>query len=451
MLDSVRDGLPARERCLALISTALGTFTSSLDFGVVNVALPTISLALGVPAAQAIWIVTANQMAVTATLLLFATLGDSLGVKRIYLSALFAFMLATAGCALSPVLGVLIVCRGLQGIAASATMVMTAPMNRVLYPRRMLGNAIANNSLFVASGGAAGPTIGGIILSVLPWQAIFLVNVPLLAIGLGFGLRYLPSQRGTGRQIDVLSVVLGALGLCMLLYGIQDIARHDAAATIVAFVAVGALVTTAFVVRQLRLPHPLLAIELLRRPPVALAVGTAALAYITYGAAFVSLPFYLQRVLGRTPLETGLLMVSWPVATMAVTRVIGPLTDRHAPGLFAMLGLLTTAIGLALFATVPSHPLPLIAAGALCGLGFGTFQTPNNYAIIGATPPGETGRATGIITMVRTCASTVGVALVAIVFSAFGVSVAGLWIAAGVCVCGAVVSVTRLRVPAAAA
>ena len=92
----MKDGLPLPQRYYALISTALGTFTSSLDFGVVNVALPTISLALGVPAAQAIWIVTANQLAVIATLLLFAALGDSLGVKRMYLPALFAFMLATS-------------------------------------------------------------------------------------------------------------------------------------------------------------------------------------------------------------------------------------------------------------------------------------------------------------------------------------------------------------------
>lgn len=443
--ESERDGLPVRERRLALISTSIGTFTSALDFGVVNVALPTISLAFGVPAAQAIWIVTTYQLAVTSTLLLFAALGDSLGIKRVYLSAMFAFMLATMGCSLASTLAVLIVLRGFQGIASSANMVMTAPMNRVLYPRRMLGHAIANNSLFVASGNAAGPTIGGLILSVAPWQAIFLVNVPILAIGLAFGLRYLPGGRGTGRHVDGLSVVLGAVGLCTIVYGFQDISRHDAPATIAGFVLAGAIVTAVFIVRQLRLAHPLLAIELLRRTPVALSTLTASLSYLAFGAAFVTLPFYLQRVLGRTPLETGLLMVSWPIATMAVTRVMGSLTHRYPPGVLATLGLITTAGGLALFATVPPYAPALVAAGAICGLGFGAFQTPNNYAIIGATPPSETGRATGIITVVRTCASTAGAALVAILFGTFGISAAGLWIAAAACVCGAGISVSRLR------
>lgn len=442
--DAERDGLPLPERFYALISTSVGTFTSSLDFGVVNVALPTLAVAFGVSAAEAIWIVTAYQLSVTSTLLLFAALGDSLGAKRVYLVAMFAFILGTIGCALSPALGILIVMRVLQGLASSANMVMTAPMNRLLYPRSMLGRAIANNSLFVASGSAVGPTLGGLVLGVAPWQTLFWINVPITAIGLFFGLRYLPDPHGTRTRVDLLSVVLGAVALCAIVYGLQDVSRHDAPATILALVGVGAVTLTIFIARQLRLPRPLLAVDLFRLPMVSLSALSGSFAYLAFGAAFVSLPFYLQRVLHHTPLETGLLLAPWPIATMAITRIIGRLTDTYPASIIGTTGLLTTAAGLALFALVPAQPLGLIVAGTVCGTGFGLFQTPNNYAIIGATPPGETGRATGIITTVRTCANTAGAALVAIAFDAGGVSAAGLWIAAISCFTGACISIARL-------
>jgi DHA2 family multidrug resistance protein-like MFS transporter len=439
-----RDGLPLPERLFALVSTSIGTFTSTLDFGVVNVALPTLSLAFGVSAAEAIWVVTAYQLAVMATLLLFAALGDSRGVKRIYVPAMFAFMAGSVGCALSPALGILLFMRVLQGVASSASNVLTAPMNRMLYPRRMLGRAIANNSLFVAAGSAVGPTLGGLILAVAPWQALFWVNVPILVIGGLFGLRYLPDNPGTGKRIDFQSVLLAAVGMCATIYGLQDISRHDAPLRILTILGIGLATLAVFIVRQLHLAHPLLAVDLFRVPVVSRSVIAGSLTWLAFGSAFVSLPFYMQRVLGRTPFETGLLMAAWPLATIVVTRVVGPLTDRFSPALIGTPALIVSAAGFAMFALVPPNPLALAAAAAICGTGMGLFQTPNNYAIIGATPPHETGRATGIITTIRTCANTAGAAVVAIAFGIAGVSAAGLWIAAVACTLAAIISVSRL-------
>ena len=446
-----RDGLPLPERFYALISTSIGTFTSTLDFGVVNVALPTISLAFGVTPSEAIWVITAYQLAVVASLLLFAALGDSFGIKRVYVPALFAFMFGSIGCALSPALGILLFMRVLQGLSSSANMVTTAPMNRMLYPHTMLGRAIANNSLFVAAGSAVGPTVGGLILAVAPWQALFWVNVPILLIGGAFGLRFLPDSSGTGKRVDVLSVVLCAAGLCALIYGLQDISLHDAPARIITIVGIGALTTAIFIARQLRLAHPLLAVDLFRLPMVSRSVIAGSLTYLAFGAGFVSLPFYLQRVLGRTPFETGLLMAAWPLATIAATRVVGPLTDRYSPSLLGSIGLATATAGFLLFVLVPASTFALVAAAAICGTGMGLFQTPNNYAIIRSTPPHETGRATGIITTIRTCANTSGAAVVAIAFGIGGVSTAGLWISAAACALGAIVSVSRVGLEPASA
>jgi DHA2 family multidrug resistance protein-like MFS transporter len=357
---------------------------------------------------------------------------------------MFTFILGTMGCALSGALAILIAMRGLQGISASANMVMTAPLNRLLYPRSMLGRAIANNSLFVASGNAAGPTLGGIVLSVAPWPTLFWINVPILAIGLFFGLRYLPDSAGTRARVDILSVVLGAVSLCALVFGLQDITRHDKPAMIFTLIGAGALLLAAFIARQLRLAHPLLAVDLFRLPRVRLSALAASFSYVAFGAAFVALPFYLQRVMHYSPLETGLLLAPWPIATMFVTRIIGRLTDTYAPSVIGTIGLVGTASGLTLFAILPAHPIGLVIAGAITGASFGLFQTPNNYMIIGSTPPGETGRATGIITTVRTTSNTAGAALVAIAFDVAGVSSAGLWIAATSCAIGACISAVRI-------
>jgi MFS transporter, DHA2 family, multidrug resistance protein len=322
---------------------------------------------------------------------------------------------------------------------------MTAPINRAIYPRSMLGRAIANNSLFVAAGSAVGPTLGGLVLAVAPWQAIFWINVPILLIGGLFGLRYLPGASGSGKPVDLVSVVLGAAGLCLLIFGLQDVSLHDAPVRILAILAVGATVTIVFIVRQLRLAHPLFAVDLFRLPMVSRSVLAGTLTYVSFGAGFVTLPFYLQRVLGRSPFETGLLLAAWPLATVLVTRVIGPLTDRYSPALLGAAGLVIASIGFVLFALVPANTFVLVLAATICGIGLGVFQTPNNYAIIGATPPHETGRATGIITTVRTFSNTAGAALVAIAFGINGISTAGLWISACACALGACVSVSRVR------
>ncbi len=447
----MKDGLPVPQRYYALISTSIGTFTSTLDFGVVNVALPTLSLAFAVSPAVIIWVITAYQLAVVATLLLFAALGDSLGAKRVYIPAMFAFMLGSIGCALSPGIAILFAMRTLQGLASSANMVMTAPINRAIYPRSMLGRAIANNSLFVAAGSAVGPTLGGLVLAIAPWPALFWINVPILLVGGLFGLRYLPGGRGTGKPVDLISVALGAIGLCLLIFGLQDVSLHDDPVRILAILAVGGIVTIVFIVRQVRLAHPLFAVDLFRLPMVSRSVLAGSLTYVSFGAGFVTLPFYLQRVAGRTPFETGLLLAAWPFATVIVTRIIGPLTERYSPSLLGAGGLAIAATGFVLFALAPSSTLVLVLAAMICGTGMGIFQTPNNYAIIGATPPHETGRATGIITTVRTFANTAGAALVAIAFGLGGVSTAGLWLSACACALGACVSVSRVNLEPALA
>jgi DHA2 family multidrug resistance protein-like MFS transporter len=408
----------ARARLFALTSTSLGTFVTTLSGQIVNTALPTIAHDFGITAAQSVWAVNGLQLATTATLLTFASIGDARGAKRLYLSGLVVFTLATIGCALAPSFPLLVIMRVLQGLGGSALIVTTNALNRALFPSAMLGRSVAVNSIFVAVGTAAGPTLGGLVLAFGPWPWIFWINVPLALVAFALGVRYLPDLPGNGSRIDYRSALQAAIGFGAIIYALDGIARHDPPFETAIVATAGIVAMALFIRRQFRLDVPMLAVELFRVPIFGVAVAASSATYVAQGLAYVSLPFFFQSVLGRTPLQSGLLLSAWPVMALLVALRIGRLSDRYSASLLCTVGILVMGLGLAGFALLPAQPstFAIVACAAIGGLGFATFQTPNNRAIIAAAPPEKTGRAAGVMATARLSGQTTGAALVAIVF-----------------------------------
>jgi DHA2 family multidrug resistance protein-like MFS transporter len=414
--------LSNRDRNLALIAVSIGTFVSTLSQTIANIALPTIGRDLHVSAATSVWVVNGTQLATTATLLFFAALGDARGAKAVYLSGLAVFTVATLGCAFAPSFEVLVALRVLQGLGGSALIVTTNSLTRALYPPHEIGRSVAINSMFVAFGTAAGPTLGGIILSFADWHWIFALNVPLALVSLVLGLRFLPKLPASGAKLDYTSGALAAAGFGGIIYAIDGVARHMALGEAAAIVAVGAIAMTLFVRRQLHLEHPLMAVELFRVPIFSVAVLASTATYTAQGLAYVSLPFFFQSVLGHSPLVAGLLLSAWPVMALLVAVQMGPLSDRYSASLLCTIGILVMGVGLAAFALLPAAPATwmVVACAALGGAGFATFQTPNNRAIIATAPPHQTGRAAGVMSAARLSGQTGGAALVALIFELVG-------------------------------
>ncbi|MGI4858246.1 MAG: MFS transporter, partial [Janthinobacterium lividum] len=173
------DGLPGRERRLAMAAVMLGTTMAVLDGSIVNVALPTIAHALRVDAADAIWVANAYLLATAMLLVSFASLADIVGFRRLYTAGLLVFTLASLGCALSGSLGMLAAMRLLQGVGGAAMFSIGPAIYRTVFPTRLLGSALGINALTVAAATAAGPAIGGAMLAALGWEWLFAVNVPL--------------------------------------------------------------------------------------------------------------------------------------------------------------------------------------------------------------------------------------------------------------------------------
>ena len=194
----VEDGLALGPRRAAMATMLVATVMAVLDGTIANVALPTIGRELHADAAASIWVVNGFQIAVTATLLGLSSLGSLLGYTGVYRMGIGLFTLGSLLCALAPSLGYLIAARVLQGVGGAAIMAIAPALVRELYPKARLGVGIGAFALTVASSAAAGPTVGGLILAVLPWPWLFAINVPLGLVDLLASTRTLPKVAGRG-------------------------------------------------------------------------------------------------------------------------------------------------------------------------------------------------------------------------------------------------------------
>ena len=220
-----------------------------------------------------------------------------------------------------------------------------------------------------------------------------------------------------------------------------------AAALLLAGVAVGVV----YLRRQLRQPAPLFPVDLLRIPVFALSMCTSVTAFAAQTLAFICLPFLLLVGQGLGHLEAGLIMTAWPAGVVLAAPVAGRLIARVSGGLLGGVGLVTMALGLALLALLPDQPTPAEFAWrlALCGVGFGIFQSPNNHTIVTSAPLRRAGAASGMLGTARLTGQSLGAVMLGIIFSAWGVRDGGpeiaLGIAAVLAAAAAVFSLLRLR------
>ncbi len=456
MEKTLSDGLPIPQRYGAILTIAIGIMMAVLDGTIANVALPTIAHELKASPASSIWIINAYQIAIVTSLLTLSFLGDMFGYRRIYQYGLVVFILASLLCALSRTLEMLTMMRILQGFGGAALMSVNIALIRMIYPQHQLGRGMGINSLIVAASAAAGPTIAAAILSVATWHWLFLINIPLGLVALVLALRYLPANTHKSQQrFDLPSAVMNALTFGLLITALGNYAQGNfdwlLAAQLVAVLVIG----TAFVRRQLRLPVPLLPVDLLRIPLFSLSIGTSICSFTAQMLALVSLPFFMQTTLGLSEVQTGLLLTPWPLATMVVAPLSGYLVERIHAGLLGGIGLAVMAVGLFGLAYMPANPsdLDIIWRMVLCGAGFGLFQSPNNHTIISAAPRNRSGGASGMLGTARLLGQSIGAALVALMFTHFSGSGehASLMLAGILATLAALVSLLRISAGKSAA
>lgn len=444
------DGLPLPARRRAIITICIAVGVSVLNTALANIALPTIAHDLGATPSASIWVVNAYQLAVVVSLLPLASLGDIYGYRLVYLCGLTVFTAASLACGLSHSLPMLITARVVQGLGAAGVISVNSALVRFVFPRSVLGRGMATTALVVATCSAAGPSVAAAILSVAPWQWLFLSNVPLCAVALWLALRSVPETPRSSHLFDLPGAVLNALTFGLLLVGLDGIGHGQNRIAVAIELGIGTIAAVLFVRRQLSMRAPMLPLDLLRLPIFGLSVATSICSYAAQTIAYLALPFYFQIAGGMSQSHIGLLITPWPAVVMVVAPLSGRLSDRYPAGLLGGLGLAVLTVGLLLDIALPPDAAfaDVVWRMMVCGIGFGFFQSPNNRTLIAAAPVNRSGAASGMMSTARLTGQTIGGVGVALVFAfthgdiAHGVGIA---LAAGATFSGVACAISFLR------
>ena len=447
--NAVTDGLPTPRRYWAIVSIGLGITLAVLDGAIANVALPSIAQDLQASSAASIWIVNAYQIAIVVALLPLASLGEIVGYRRVSQAGLAVFTLASIACVFANSIETLSLARVVQGFGAAGIMSVNGALVRYTYPQRLLGRAVGINAVIVSLAAAAGPTIASAILAVGHWRWLFALNVPIGLIAVSLAGFPLPHNRLQPRKLNWVGAALNAAAFGLLITGLQSLAHGEAAVLGFGLTGAGLAAGILLIRHERSRTSPLIPLDLLARPMFSLSVATSVISFTAQMMAFVALPFFLQGALGLTAVQTGLLMTPWPLATMIAAPLAGHLSDRYSAGVLGAIGLSLFACGLMAlsFLNANSSHFDIIWRMALCGAGFGFFQSPNNRAMLSEAPKDRAGAAGGTLGMARVVGQSLGAVVVAFLLSAAPINGVGhgFQIAAVTALFGAVMSGSRVR------
>jgi DHA2 family multidrug resistance protein-like MFS transporter len=436
---------------MALLSLLLAVFLGSLDQSIANTALPAIGVALQRTPAESVWVVHAYQMAVVAVLLPLASLGDRWGPRKVFLMGVALFNLAALASACATRLEWLALFRALQGVGAAGVMSVNLALIRRIFPPEQLGRGAGLNALTVGMGYCLGPTVGSLLLEVVSWPWLFGLQAPLGALGWWLARRFLPATEPAhaDQPYDRWLALLSAVCCASMVFTLSAVAQQKSLALMLASLAL--MLSSGYWLLQRQRGHavPVLPVDLMRLPLFRLSVFTSLSSFTTQGLAFVALPFFFQQQLGRPAIETGLLMSVWALVVALLAPVAGALSDRHPPAILGGVGLGILSLGMVGLSTAgPGVSFGAMALSmALCGVGFGLFQSPNLRAIMASAPAHRSGGASGMVALARLTGQASGAALVALCFNLFGALGAGraLMLGAVTAGLGALLSLARLR------
>ena len=412
---------PRSERAV-LATAALGTMLLPLNSTMVAVALPDVGDGLGVALEDTAWLVTGYLIAQASLQPLAGKLGDRLGRRPLIVGGLCAFAAVSLGATLAPTLGVLIAFRVLQAVTGALVFPNAFALVRELLPEERRGYAFGILGSAIGLAAAAGPPVGGLLVELGGWRAIFLVNLPWVAFAVWLALRTVPSAgpRIVRGRFDT----VGGIALSLLLLATAWLLNPGDVADGVRVVVAGvvALAGAAFVRYELRLDDPVLQPRFLRVRSFAAATGSVGLSNLALYGTLLAVPVLLAGRPGWSGAEIGLALAAMSVPMMAVSPLGGWLSDRAGRRATAASGLGVLAAGLLPLAVAGqdvSVPV-LLASLVLVGAGIGVASAPVQAAGVEALDPGDAGVASGIFSTGRYMGGIAAASLVAALVSAGG-------------------------------
>jgi len=413
---SANTGHPRRWAILGVLVISL--LVVVLDNTVLNVAMRTIAdpnEGLGATQGELEWAINSYTLVFAGLLFTFGVLGDRFGRRRMLLFGLALFGVASLASAYSQDPGQLIAARALMGFGGAAVMPATLSIISNVFDPRERGRAIGIWAGAVGLAVAIGPIVGGALLEKFWWGSVFLINVPVVLVGVVLVLVLVPESRDPNPgRIDFVGVALSVLGLVALVYGIIDGGEHGWDRPIVWIsIAVGLAVLAAFIAYERRTDHPSLDVKLFRDPRFSAAAASIGLVFFAAMGVFFFVSFYLQTVKGFSPLQSGAMLIPFAVAQLTFAPRSAALVKRYGPKVVSTGGMILVTLALAGFLLVDAAT-SIWALGALFfvqGVGMANVMPPATESIMSTLPRERAGVGSAVSNTIRQVGGALGVAL----------------------------------------
>ncbi|WP_055492626.1 MFS transporter [Streptomyces sp. TP-A0356] len=411
-------------RWVVLVVLCVSLLLVALDATVLHVAVPAVTEDLKPGGIELLWIVDTYPLVCASLLILFGTLGDRIGRRRVLLLGYCIFGVASGVASLAQDAQVLIVARALLGVGGAMIMPATLSILRQVFPdRRERALAIGIWSAVAAVGAAVGPLLGGFLLEHFWWGSVFLINIPLMLVSLPVGRLLLPESKGDrDGPWDVVGALMAAFGLFGLVLGVKRLGAGEPplGPFTVLSLLVGAGLLVAFVRRQRRRAHPLVDLRMFARPAFSTSVGCIVLAMLALVGLELIAAQYLQLVLHLSPLGTGLRLLPLTFAAMAAGLVGSNLLHRFGPRRMVVFGFCLTAAAVVTLTAMGGHDNPALLLSGFVLLGFGLETTLFGAyeSMLSEAPQAQAGGAAAIGETSYQLGAGIGIALLGSVMNA---------------------------------
>ena len=413
---------PKAAKWWAMLGISVGVFLFALDVYIVNLALPIMVESLHTDFATIQWVILSYLLAIAVFVLSAAKLGDRFSKKHLYVIGLLVFTLGSLLCALAPTVEWAIACRFLQGLGAAFLSGLGTAMLVEIFPPQQRGLALGIRSGVFGLGITIGPTVGGLLVALGGWPLIFWINVPIGIIGSIAVARLVPpSAPGcVSQRFDILGTLILTVVLTGFSLGTTQIQMQGfdspVALGLLGFSAIGFI---GFLIVQTRTPEPMVDLKLFRSIEFSMGLMLRFVGNFVMAGAIFILPFFLELVQHYSADRTGLWLAIPPAIIVLTAPMAGWLADRIGTRIVTASGLLSIALGCFVMGTFDvEFTLTRYLMGVIpYALGVGLFQSPNNSAIMGATPKDRLGLASGLLSLSRILGQTAGVPLAGALFS----------------------------------